>query len=238
MDNPCIPSLELVRFRVRILMPLFKRIIKLGTNAILGPLGYEIRQKTGQNNDPTAGYQRFVDEANKLGMDVNDYLEQKLGMTGTLEYLQRTVFPYLREDSVVCNLGPATGQGARHIAPRLTKGELHLVDYSPWVVNFLKSYYRSNPRVHIHGNDGLHLPFQKERFLDIVFSFGVFVALRLCVIYGYAQEFSRVLKPGGYVVIEYSVLRHNNHLFNLLYFIGNSCCPATVGGSFFPLCTP
>src|SRR5262249_3245688 len=34
-----------------------------------------------------------------------------------------------------------------------------------------------------------------------------------------------------------AVLRHSNHLFNFLYFIGNSCCPAIVGGNFFPLCT-
>ena len=34
------------------------------------------------------------------------------------------------------------------------------------------------------------------------------------------------------------IRRHNNHLFNIPYFIGNSCCPATVGGNFFPLCTP
>ena len=34
-----------------------------------------------------------------------------------------------------------------------------------------------------------------------------------------------------------AMFRHNNHLFNILYFIGNSCCPATVGGNFFPLCT-
>ena len=34
-----------------------------------------------------------------------------------------------------------------------------------------------------------------------------------------------------------AMLRHNNHLFNILYFKGNSGCPTTVGGNFFPLCT-
>ena len=40
------------------------------------------------------------------------------------------------------------------------------------------------------------------------------------------------------VAIPSAVLRHNNHLFNFLYFIGNSCCPTTVGGNFFPRFTP
>ena len=35
----------------------------------------------------------------------------------------------------------------------------------------------------------------------------------------------------------YAMFRHNNHLFNIPYFIGNSDCPAIVGGNFFPLCT-
>jgi integrase len=35
----------------------------------------------------------------------------------------------------------------------------------------------------------------------------------------------------------FAMFRHNNHLFNILYFIGNSDCPAIVGGNFFPLCT-
>jgi len=38
-------------------------------------------------------------------------------------------------------------------------------------------------------------------------------------------------------VTHYAMLRHSNHLFNILYFKGNSGCPATVGGNLFPLCT-
>gem|GEM_PF-4553087 len=40
------------------------------------------------------------------------------------------------------------------------------------------------------------------------------------------------------VAIPSAMLRHSNHLFNFLYFIGNSCCPTTVGGNFFPRFTP
>jgi hypothetical protein len=39
--------------------------------------------------------------------------------------------------------------------------------------------------------------------MELVFSFGVFVAQSLFVLYGYSREFARVLRPGGYVAIEY-----------------------------------
>jgi hypothetical protein len=182
-------------------MSFVKRTLKAGADLLLGPIGYEIRSKP-QSPPVKNLYELSVEEANKLGIDVYEYLEKHKGMTGTFKQVEPTVLPYLSEESVVCNLGPALGQVAQHVVPRLTKGELHLVDYAPWAVNYLKNRYRTNPRVHVHLNDGLHLPFQEES-MDLVFSFGVFVAQSLFVLYGYSREFARVLRPGGHVAIEY-----------------------------------
>jgi hypothetical protein len=77
-----------------------------------------------------------------------------------------------------------------------------MVDYAPWAVNYLKNRYRTNPSVHVHWNDGLHLPFQEES-IDLVFSFGVFDAQSLFILYNYSREFARVTRPRGYVAIEY-----------------------------------
>ena len=187
-------------------MSFVKRALKAGTDLLLGPLGYEIRRKPRgvipEAPPPKHSYELWVEEANKLGMDVYEYLEKYQVMAGTFEHVEPTVLPYLRDDSVVCTLGPALGQVAQHVVPRLTKGELHLVDYAPWAVNYLKNRHRTNPRVHVHLNDGLHLPFREES-MDLVFSFGVFVAQSLYVLYAYCREFARVLRPGGYVAIEY-----------------------------------
>src|ERR687883_692434 len=66
------------------------------------------------------------------------------------------VFPHLRPEGqdVVVELGPGTGRFSRHLAARLTDGELRLVDHSPFVVDFLRRYFRANPRVSVHLNDG------------------------------------------------------------------------------------
>src|SRR5262249_83421 len=132
----------------RIEMSFVKRTLKAGTNLLLGPIGYEIRSKPrgalSEAPRQKHSYELWVEEANKLGIDVYEYLEKHKGMTGTFEQVEATVLPYLRDDSVVCNLGPALGQVAQHVVPRLTKGELHLVDYAPLAVNYLKNRYRTN----------------------------------------------------------------------------------------------
>ena len=102
----------------------------------------------------------------------------------------------------ICNLGVGTGRWARHIAAKLVKGELHLVDRDPGIVKFVGEYFQSNPRVHVHLNDGYCLPWD-EPFVDTIFSGGTFIALKLGHIYLYSQEIFTVLKPGGYGVVEY-----------------------------------
>jgi hypothetical protein len=39
--------------------------------------------------------------------------------------------------------------------------------------------------------------------LDLIFSANTFVELKLGVIWLYARDFARALKPGGYVVVDY-----------------------------------
>jgi ubiquinone/menaquinone biosynthesis C-methylase UbiE len=180
-----------------------KRTIKLFADASLAPFGCEIRRKSTKVDAKAEGFPGYLDQANKIGMDVNEFQEQKLGWERSLPILEQTVLPYLREDSIVCNLGVGTGRWARHIAPRISQGELHLVDHSPWIVNFVRHYFRSNQRVFVHLNNGRSLPFENDHCIDLVFSFGTFIALKLGVFYLYSREFFRVVKPGGYCVIEY-----------------------------------
>jgi len=186
-------------------MPSLKGMIKLSADAILAPFGCELMRKpTNGAMDPKAeGFPGYLLEANKLGMDVNDYEEQMMGWSAALPILEATVFPYLRQNSIVCNLGVGTGRWARHIVTKLTKGELHLVDHSPWMTNFLQGYFQAIPNIRIHLNDGYSFPFPTGWCVDFVLSCGTFIALKLGHIYLYSREFFNVLKPGGYCMIEY-----------------------------------
>jgi ubiquinone/menaquinone biosynthesis C-methylase UbiE len=117
--------------------------------------------------------------------------------------LKATLFPYLKPESIVCEVGPGTGRFSRYIVPRVPRGQLHLVDHSPWMVRFLSGYFRNQSNVFVHLGDGQSLPLDTDGWMDVVFVAGTIIALKLGTVLRYAVEFARVLKPGGLVVFDY-----------------------------------
>ena len=179
-----------------------RRVFEFGASRILAPFGYELRDRL--LSERPEGFPGYLNAACQAGMDVNDYEEQCLGWRLPLPTLEATVFPLIREDSSVCEIGPGTGRWSRHILQRVPKGELHLVDPSPWMARFLTAYFSRAPNVHTHVNNGQSLPFgDRQAWLDVIFSANTFVELKLGVIMLYAREFARALKPGGHAVIDY-----------------------------------
>src|SRR5438128_1804906 len=181
-------------FRVR-------HAFEFGASRVLRPLGYELRDKV--LSERPEGFAGYLEAADQAGMDVNDFEEQRLGWRLPLPTLEELVFPLLRPESRVCEIGPGTGRWSRHIVECVPEGELHLVDPSPWMVRFLSHYFEGPPMVRAHLNDGQSLPFAREAWLDLIFSANTFVELKLGVIWRYAFDFARVLKPGGYAVVDY-----------------------------------
>jgi ubiquinone/menaquinone biosynthesis C-methylase UbiE len=176
-------------------------IVAAGAGVALHPFGFEVRDRI--LSEKPEGFPGYVEAARRLGMDVNEYEEARLGWYPAQPLLEATTFPYLRADSVVCEIGPGTGRFSRWMVPRLPEGQLHLVDHSPWMVRFLATYFQDQPRVRVHLGDGQSLPFAQSGWMDLVFVAGTIVALKLGTIDLYAREFARVLKPGGVVVFDY-----------------------------------
>ena len=176
-------------------------MLEFGANRVLSTLGYELRDRVLAERPE--GFPGYLEAAQRLGMDVNDYEEQILGWRLPRPTLDEIVFPYIGLESIVCEIGPGTGRWSRHLAERVPYGELHLVDASPWMVRFLRSYFRQLPYVQAHLSDGQSLPFERNGWMDLIFSANTLVELKLGVIHLYAQHFARVLKPGGYVVVDY-----------------------------------
>jgi ubiquinone/menaquinone biosynthesis C-methylase UbiE len=182
-------------------MPTLKDAAEYGANLIARRLGYEVRP--WRVDHLAEGFIGYYAEAQRLGLDVNDYQEQRLGWVPAGPTLKRVLFPHLTPTSVVVEVGPGTGRQARHILTQVPNGELHLVDHSPWVVRFLQAYFQASPRVRAHLNDGYRLPFEDEGWADVIFCGGTIIALKLGVVDLYAREFFRVLKPGGSAVFDY-----------------------------------
>jgi SAM-dependent methyltransferase len=178
-----------------------RNVLEFGASRVLGPLGYELRDKV--LSERPEGFPGYLAAAREAAMDVNDYEEQRLGWRLPRPTLDEIAYPYLREDSTVCEIGPGTGRWSRHILARIPRGELHLVDPSPWMVRFLAGYFEQAPNVVAHLNDGQSLPFERQAWMDLIFSANTFVELKLGVIWLYARDFVRALKPGGYAVVDY-----------------------------------
>src|SRR4051794_4103593 len=135
-------------------------LVAVGAGVALRPFGFEVRDRV--LSEKPEGFPGYLEAAQRLGMDVNEYEETHLGWAPALPQLEATTFSHLRVDATVCEIGPGTGRFSRLIAARLETGELHLVDHSPWMVRFLESYFVSEPRVRVHLGDGHSLPFDRS----------------------------------------------------------------------------
>jgi ubiquinone/menaquinone biosynthesis C-methylase UbiE len=182
-------------------VPSLNKVFEFGANTVLAPFGYEL-MSTILTEGPE-GFHEYLRASKKSGMDVNDWEEQELAWKPALPILEQVVFPYLGSNSIACELGPGTGRFSRHIVRAIPEGQLHLVDHSPWMVNFLRKYFQSDERVLVHLGDGSSLPFTRDSWIDVVFSNGTLIALKLGVIYLYARDFFRVLRPGGRAIFDY-----------------------------------
>jgi len=173
----------------------FKKLIRCGFNY----LGYEITRKS--EADPRfEGFDRYLFESTKAGMDVNDWIEERLGRGGpAMPLLKKVVFPYLKQTSCVCEIGPGTGRHARHILPLIEKGELHLFDHSSWIINHLTSYFSDWKNVYVYESDGASIKLPSAS-VELCFSNGTFIELKLGIIMLYAEEFCRILKKDGYLI--------------------------------------
>lgn len=178
--------------------------IKKFGKTVLNRMGYDVRHigQNKQSDDKNEGFDKYLAAANEAGMDVNDWIESVLHWVEALPILKELVFPYVNAGSCICEIGPGTGRHARYIIPRIPDGKLHLFDHSSWIQNFLANYFAAYQNVFVHDCDG-HTLDMPDRSVDVVFSNGTFIELKLGEIYLYAKEFARVVKANGYVIFDY-----------------------------------
>lgn len=180
--------------------------------AVLYRMGFKIGRinkksgcKSGSMIEPDSlceGFHSYYAAAEKSGVDVNDWIENELHWEPALPTLNEVVFPFLSATSCVCEIGPGTGRHARHIASRIQRGSLHLFDHSRWIQEFLNKYFAAQANVIMHSckSTTLDMP---DQSVDLIFSNGTFIELKLGVIYLLAKQFARVCKPHGKIVFDY-----------------------------------
>lgn len=119
--------------------------------------------------------------------------------------LARTfLIPYLKESSVVAEIGPGHGRWSAMIPSRVPKGMLHLVELSPSCIEFCRKKFASHQNVQYHVSDGRALPFLESGSIDFFFSFDTFVHVEESEVRPYVKDFFRALKPQGMGVIHHT----------------------------------
>jgi len=178
-----------------------KRIVKYMANRT----GYDVIQISGKRPDARCeGFDKYVEAANKAGIDVNDWIEEVLQWGKALPTLKDTVFPYLKNNACVCEIGSGTGRHARHILGYISEqgGMLHLFDHSAWLQKFLKNYFSAHQNVIVHDSDGRTIDMPNNS-VDVIFSNGTFIEMKLGIIFNYSREFARAVKSNGYVIFNF-----------------------------------
>ena len=175
---------------------LSKRII----NAFIRRFRYGFRSDIPESR--CEGFDTYLEAANKAGEDVNDWIETVLQWKPALPVLKEVVFPYLENNSTLCEIGSGTGRQTRHIIPEIPHGTLHLFDHSLWIQKFLKGYFSKYRNVHVHNCDGLALD-MPDHSTDLVFSNGTFIEMKLGTIFLFSNQFARIVKHNGFVIFDY-----------------------------------
>lgn len=184
--------------------------MKVLIKKIFDSFGYVIRKQKHEEDKVSTrkaeGFPEWLRQADEAGIDVNDYICSKMG--SPLHTLEKFVFPYLKEinDPVFCEIGTGTGRWSRDIAGELRKNKewkLYLIDHSPWIINFLVTYFEKDKNIIPLLNNGKNLPIKEDRSVDVIFSTGTFIEFNLQTIYSYCCEFKRLIKKNGYAIFNY-----------------------------------
>jgi ubiquinone/menaquinone biosynthesis C-methylase UbiE len=115
----------------------------------------------------------------------------------------------VRQTQIVLDLGSGCGFGTATIARHAS--EVIACDISPAYLEYARRECNELGNIQFHAITNHDLSPVDDHSVDVVISMAVFIHLNLYDIYQYFEEFSRVLKPGGKVLIDFADM---NRLFS------------------------
>ena len=147
------------------------------------------------------GFLAWIAQAAAEGRDPNDIADARWGDVRHL--VDKHYLPRIGPDAVVLELGPGTGRVTRHIFDRC--GRLVLADHSAVVVDWMTRYLTAKGKRDFQALliDDCRLAAVEDLSVDTTIADGVFHHLNTEDIHRFLAAFRRVLRPGGYVVVNF-----------------------------------
>jgi len=110
--------------------------------------------------------------------------------------------PRIPDGSDVLEIGPGAGRWTETLVE--LSDSLTLVDISSRCIEICRDRFGHLSSVSFHVTSGSDLSFIDDEFIDVVWSFDVFVHLAVADVKGYIVELARVLRPGGQAIIHHA----------------------------------
>lgn len=144
----------------------------------------------------------------------------------------------IKEGDTVLEVACGTGRATTRIAERVGKnGQVHALDLTPGMLRRAEQRLQKagmSDRVHFTLGDARRLPFADETF-DAVFNAYMFDLIDLNEMQAIVDEFKRVLKPGGSIIlVNMSKNRERKTMYEFFYergwlsFVSGSCRPVVM----------
>jgi len=149
-----------------------------------------------------AWFESYLEKAAEANQDINDWLELSLGWENISPVLESLVYPRIKRNCTIFEIGPGTGRHTRKLLRPETK-RIYLIDNCPLTRDFLERYFSSEERVVVLDQPAPYSLGGEGEKADLVFSNGTFIALKLGEISEYAKSISTILKPGGFFIFDY-----------------------------------
>ena len=109
----------------------------------------------------------------------------------------------------VLEIGPGFGRWTRALVALSER--LIIVDLSEKCIAHCKKLFSNNSNVEYYLNDGGSLDFIADDSIDFIWSFDVFVHIEPVDIERYLEEFQRILKKSGRVIIHHGIIGKTDH---------------------------
>lgn len=121
------------------------------------------------------------------------------------QVLEDFVFPHLRAEATVAEIGIGGGRIAARVAPRVS--ELWGFDISKGMIRRSREALAEHPNVHLVLLEDASLPAGLDDRFGFAYSFDVFPHLDLHVQYRYLRQLHALLQPGGRAMVHTANLR-------------------------------
>ena len=118
--------------------------------------------------------------------------------------IEQVMLKHVQPDHAVLEIGPGFGRWTR----KLIEISRHLiaVDVTEKCIEHCKREFGQNSNAEFHLNDGRSLDMVADNSIDFIWSFDVFVHIEPSDIECYLQEFRRLLKDDGLVIIHHGTI--------------------------------